>query len=198
MNAVVSVRNRIGYDGRLNAALRNVRGLRSLLLGCLVAVLTAMPSIAQDAARDSRAESGNLQELVQLRPWQSDAGYSGLADADVIRVQARESGTSWSFTVTVRHADTGWSDYADGWDVLLPDGTVLGPVENDGFTRLLLHPHVNEQPFTRSRRGVSVPDGARYVVVRAHDIVHGFGGLERVIDLTSPNEHQVEVAYDGL
>ena len=74
MNAVVSVRNRMGYDGRLNAALRNVRGLRSLLLGCFVAVLTAMPSIAQDAARDSRAEAGNLQELVQVRHWQREAG----------------------------------------------------------------------------------------------------------------------------
>jgi len=47
------------------------------------------------------------------------------------------------FDVTLSHADTGWEDYADGWRVELEDGTVLG-------TRVLGHPHVNEQPFTRS------------------------------------------------
>ena len=43
--------------------------------------------------------------------------------------------------VTVQHADTGWDHYADAWEVLAPDGTVLG-------TRTLLHPHTDEQPFT--------------------------------------------------
>ena len=55
-----------------------------------------------------------------------------------------------------------------GDDVEAPDGTELG-------YRKLLHPHVNEQPFTRSLGGVSVPDGMTEVVIRAHDSVHGWG-----------------------
>jgi hypothetical protein len=49
---------------------------------------------------------------------------------------------------------------------------------------LLLHPHENEQPFTRSQSGVEIPDGVNQVRVRAHDLVDGYGGLEVVVDLT--------------
>ncbi len=34
---------------------------------------------------------------------------------------------SWTFSVTVSHADKGWDDYADGWDVVTSNGTVLKP-----------------------------------------------------------------------
>jgi hypothetical protein len=37
-----------------------------------------------------------------------------------------EEGGSYRFDVTVRHADTGWDHYADAWDILTPDGTLLG------------------------------------------------------------------------
>ena len=73
--------------------------------------------------------------------------------AEIVRAEARASGNSYSFSVTLRHGDTGWEDYADGWRVELPDGTVLG-------TRVLYHPHVDEQPFTRSLSGVVVPAAA--------------------------------------
>jgi hypothetical protein len=93
-------------------------------------------------------------------------------EADVVKVAARKdsSGGSYSFDVTVRHADTGWKHYANKWEVLSPDGkTVLG-------TRTLLHPHEDEQPFTRSLSGVRVPAAYSEVLVRAHDSVHAFGG----------------------
>ncbi len=76
----------------------------------------------------------------------------------------------YSFAVSVRHGDTGWEHYADAWDVLGPDGTVLG-------TRELAHPHENEQPFTRSLSGVAIPQGTNKVRIRARDKVHGHGGL---------------------
>lgn len=44
------------------------------------------------------------------------------------------------------------------------------------FTRLLTHPHVNEQPFTQSQSNISIPEGITLLRVRAHDIVDGFGG----------------------
>lgn len=91
-------------------------------------------------------------------------------EADVIAVDAWKDGEGrYSFGVTVRHADEGWKHYADAWDVVAPDGTVLG-------TRTLYHPHVDEQPFTRSLSGVQIPAGVTEVIVRAHDKVHELGG----------------------
>ncbi len=98
-------------------------------------------------------------------------------EADVVAVEAVQEGDStWRFSVTVRHADEGWDHYADRWQVVAPDGTVLG-------TRVLLHPHENEQPFTRSLGGVAIPKGVDEVVVRAHDSVHGDGGAEIQVKL---------------
>ena len=81
------------------------------------------------------------------------------------------SGGVYSFHVTLRHADTGWEHYADRWEVIGKNGKVLGK-------RVLLHPHVNEQPFTRSLSGVRIPEGTTSVTIRAHDKVHGYGGHE--------------------
>lgn len=109
---------------------------------------------------------------------------SAAANADVEFVRAIHSGDTWTFHVTVRHPDSGWEDYADGWDVVLPDGTVLKNNPDDPFTRLLLHPHETEQPFTRSQSGIVIPDGVTQVTVRAHDLVDGYGGATVTVDLT--------------
>jgi len=98
-------------------------------------------------------------------------------EADVVEVQAVPlAGGTWRFNVTVAHGDTGWEHYADRWDVVAPDGSVLG-------TRVLLHPHEQEQPFTRSLGGVAVPEGIPEVTIRAHDKVHGLGGREVTVKL---------------
>lgn len=73
-------------------------------------------------------------------------------------------------SVTVKHADEGWDHYADKWDVLDEAGNILG-------TRVLMHPHVDEQPFTRSLT-LSIPMNVKNVTIRAHDKVHGYGGSE--------------------
>ena len=111
-------------------------------------------------------------------------GYSDKADADVLFVKALENDDStWTFLVTLAHPDTGWDDYADGWDVLTEKGNVIKPDDESTFSRLLLHPHAEEQPFTRSQSGILLPADAVLLTVRAHDIVDGFGGREIVIDL---------------
>ena len=119
---------------------------------------------------------------------------TGTADANVdfVRAVQADNGT-WTFHVTVSHPDTGWEDYADGWDVVTPDGIVLKKNESDPFTRLLLHPHETEQPFTRSQSSLLIPEGITTVTVRAHDLVDGFGGTEVEVDLTAESGPNFEV-----
>ena len=116
------------------------------------------------------------------------------ANADVLHVRAVQAGDgSWTFHVTVEHPDSGWEDYADGWDVLTPDGEVIRPDPDSTFTRLLLHPHETEQPFTRSQSGIVIPEGVTQVRVRAHDLVDGYGGREVLVDLTVDSGPDFEV-----
>lgn len=103
--------------------------------------------------------------------WIATLILTGTAVADQVeivdaRVQASGEG-NYRFDVTLRHADTGWDHYADAWQILAPDGSLLGE-------RVLYHPHVQEQPFTRSLPGVRIPQGTPYVSIRAHDKVHGY------------------------
>lgn len=106
------------------------------------------------------------------------------SDANVtfVRIVVDDEG-GWTFFVTLEHADIGWDDYADGWDVVTQKGDVLKADPNDAFTRVLLHPHVAEQPFTRSQSGITIPFETTSVTVRAHDSVDGFGGQEIIVDL---------------
>ena len=101
------------------------------------------------------------------------AAATAMADPAVIEdVEARATGNTWSFSVTLSHPDTGWDDYADGWRVTLDDGTIIA-------TRTLFHPHVNEQPFTRSLGDVKIPEGVSKVYIEASTNVTGWDA-ERV------------------
>ena len=93
-------------------------------------------------------------------------------EADIVDVKVTEtSANTYRFDVTVAHGDTGWDHYANMYEVLDMDGNILG-------TRVLMHPHVNEQPFTRSLSGVHIPNDLNLIIVRATDSVHGTGGRE--------------------
>ena len=99
------------------------------------------------------------------------------ADAPVIKnVKMKKTGDTWQFDVTLEHGDTGWDDYADGWRVLDGNGKELG-------VRVLAHPHVNEQPFTRSLSGVSIPADVTEVGIQARDSVGGWSSPVKTIRL---------------
>lgn len=89
--------------------------------------------------------------------------------ADVVAAEVEPDGETFRLRVTVRSADTGIEKYADAWEVRSPSGEVLG-------VRTLTHPHVDEQPFTRSLGGVEIPAGLDEVEVAARDSVEGFCG----------------------
>lgn len=97
--------------------------------------------------------------------------FSG--EADVMDVEIQENGDgSYTISVTVQHDDEGWEHYADRWEILAMDGSLLD-------TRVLAHPH-SPMPFTRSLVSSKIPLEIEKVQVQAHDNVHGYGG-RRVI-----------------
>lgn len=116
-------------------------------------------------------------QLIAITYVLTIASASAIAGkADVEAATASKSGNSWTISAKIRHADEGWKHYANSFQVLAMDGTVLG-------TRVLFHPHVNEQPFTRSLGGVNIPAGTTKIRVRAGDLMHGYGGKEVVLEL---------------
>ncbi|PRY92727.1 hypothetical protein BCF33_1581 [Hasllibacter halocynthiae] len=89
--------------------------------------------------------------------------------AAIVSAEASRAADGWRFDVTIAHEETGWDDYANGWRVLGPDGAVLG-------TRVLAHPHPDEQPFTRSLSGVAIPDGVEEVAIQSSTLATGWSG----------------------
>jgi hypothetical protein len=75
---------------------------------------------------------------------------------------------AYNFDVTVRSPDVGCEGYADWWEVVSEDGDLL-------YRRVLLHSHVDEQPFSRSGGPVPI-DGGDTVTVRAHMNTTGYSG----------------------
>ncbi|MBA6262222.1 MAG: hypothetical protein V7780_06285 [Colwellia sp.] len=99
--------------------------------------------------------------------------------AQVTHVLAtQESNGSWCFGSSVQHDDQGWDHFADRWEVIDLEGNQLG-------YRELAHPHVNEQPFTRSQCGIKIPAEISKVIVRAKCNKHGFGGKPFIVNLNT-------------
>lgn len=124
-----------------------------------------------------------MRKLIELTPCRLLAvlaiscSCAAAGEADVLNVEVFCNEASiCRFDVTVGHADEGWEHYANRWEVLSPDGDILA-------TRELTHPHTNEQPFTRSLTNVRIPRDLSEVVIRAHDLIHAYGGNEMRVQL---------------
>jgi hypothetical protein len=105
------------------------------------------------------------------------AGPAMAADPVIENVTVTRTGPeTYRFAVTIRHPDTGWDHYADGWRVLDMDGNELG-------IRVLFHPHETEQPFTRSLDGVVIPGGTGQVQIQARDLPGGWNAGTTVVTL---------------
>ena len=109
--------------------------------------------------------------LLMFTSLSATAGSSEVIDADVSK---RDD--TYHFSVTIKHADTGWDHYANKWEIVGANGEVYG-------TRILHRPHVNEHPFSRSLAGVKIPANVHSVIIRSYDTVHGVGDKRFKIDL---------------
>ena len=124
--------------------------------------------------RFARATGWSLVVVAVVGSLFASAALAG--DADVVGVRVTRQGpATYAFAVTVRSRDTGWARYADLLEAVGADGRVLA-------TRVLVHPHDDEQPFTRDIEDVRVP-GAASVVVRVHFKPSGYGGLTKTFIL---------------
>ena len=104
------------------------------------------------------------------------ASEAQAGDADVTNVAIRQRANLYDLDVTIRSKDTGWERYADRIEALGPDGSVLG-------TRVLEHPHDDEQPFTRDLYDLRVPPGIARITVRVHFKPSGFDGATMTVPL---------------
>jgi hypothetical protein len=81
--------------------------------------------------------------------------------------------------------ETGWDKYCDGFSISSFTSSSSGVEEEQILTtRVLAHPHPNEQPFTRSTSTVIIPPEISVVVAAARDSVLGYCGDTVTIDLT--------------
>lgn len=116
-----------------------------------------------------------------LFPWAAIAGQ-----VEVRYAKISIHGDTLRASVTLKHADEGWKHYADAWRIVDEQGKQLG-------IRILYHPHVEEQPFTRSQSGISLPPGIRVIYVEGRDTVHGWSKDRIRVDLDKMQGDRFEV-----
>jgi hypothetical protein len=107
-------------------------------------------------------------------------------EVEIVKVMIEPSAHRWTFHVTLKHDDTGWKHYADGWRIVDVDGNELG-------YRKLWHPHENEQPFTRSLTSVLVPKDKTIIFIEAHDKVHGWSKQRVKINMKENKGSRYEI-----
>ena len=157
-----------------------------LALAGLIVLFAIMPTIEPRAQGASGGRTA-CTAGVATGGFDADLDFAQVREVVATMTGSGDGETTWRFQVTVEHNDEGWDHYADLWQVVNPDtGDVYGERE-------LLHPHDNEQPFTRSLSGITIPSDQTHVLVRARCNVHGFGGREVLVDLTAESGELFEV-----
>jgi len=115
--------------------------------------------------------------LIFLNLFSMYSAHVIASEANVIDAEVkREEDGSFTFNVTVQHADEGWNHYADHWLILDKDEQLIA-------ARKLMHPHVKEQPFTRSLSYIQIPDEVTEVIIRAHCSVDNYSGESVVLKI---------------
>ncbi|MBX2816208.1 MAG: hypothetical protein KTR24_09425 [Saprospiraceae bacterium] len=131
-------------------------------ISSFISIVIAMTIlVACEPSDDSLSEMNPMVDDGSTVPFDAQARIAG--------VESSGEEQTFSLAVTIKSPDLGCSQYADWWEVISPDSSLL-------HRRILTHSHVNEQPFTRSG-GPIVIEGTREVIVRAHMNNTGYGQI---------------------
>lgn len=94
--------------------------------------------------------------------------YAEMIQANITAVKTQRTIDAYTFVVTIKSDETGCEQYANWWEVLSEEGTLL-------YRRILVHSHPNTQPFTRSGGILNIKPN-EVVYVRAHMNTLGYVG----------------------
>jgi hypothetical protein len=144
--------------------------LALVLVLFLNAACAAMPSPTPPPAEKAppMSPAGNETATPATTSTPTDTPVPARPVADVISVEASGEAGAYTFSVEIESPDQGCEQYADWWEVVSEEGALV-------YRRILLHSHVDEQPFVRSGGPVEV-DSRTEVWVRAHMAPGGYGG----------------------
>jgi hypothetical protein len=143
---------------RTNRRLPPGAGWSGLLIGSALVLMSCAP--IQPSSMSDQPNAPATQT-----PIADEQRFPTILDARL----SRNPDGAYDVAVTISSPYDTPERYADGWRVLTPDGRILGE-------HILLHDHANEQPFTRTQRGLTIPPGIEEVNVEGRDLVYGYGG----------------------
>lgn len=107
----------------------------------------------------------------------SASNLASAGKADVVKVTYHKlSSGNYNFHVSIQHDDSGWDHYANRWEILDLQGNILA-------VRDLRHPQLDKDTYQKTKNNIEIPEGIRTVQVRAHDIMHGYGGHVMTVEL---------------
>lgn len=106
----------------------------------------------------------------------ASAALAGAEAPKVVSASILQEGDGWTVSVRISHPDSGWDHYASGWQVLAPDGTVLGLAE-------ITHPHLDGEPILEELTGVHPPAGADHLMIRVRCTLDGWSARAFRLDL---------------
>lgn len=95
---------------------------------------------------------------------------------------------TWNVSVTLKHADSSWDHYADDWRIVDTGGKIIAD-------RVLAHPHIDEQPFTRSQGQIRLPT-SDMIYIEAHDKRHGWAPQRLPVDMSQHKTSAFRVTVD--
>ena len=111
-----------------------------------------------------------MNKLILSIPLLIAAQVASADPAAINSVRVSKEGGLYKF------GDTGWDHFSDAWRILDTDGNQLA-------IRELIHPHVEEQPLTRSLSGVELPAGTTEVRIQVRETQSGWGKKIRKVQI---------------
>ena len=131
----------------------------------LITVMMFTVACAKNDSSDDRISEDTANPTPQID--NPTPPSDGTASISKVSVSGDES--NYIFSVEVKSPDLGCNQYADWWEVISEEETLI-------YRRILAHSHVNEQPFTRSGGAVGITKD-QIVYVRVHMNNKGYGKL---------------------